>query len=85
MFFPYGQITWNFALFVMAFVGVLVAALNLIGINRQHVAAGNKNHSFVRGTHIMSRIAWWLTFIPFVVVVLGVIATGIFACSLYVG
>ena len=85
MFFPYAQITWNFSLFVMAFLGVVCAALNLIGINRQHVAAGNKNHTLKKGTHIMARVAWWLTFIPFIWDVLGLIATGIFACSLLAG
>ena len=85
MFFPYAQITWNFSLFVMAFIGVAAAALNLIGINRQHTAAGSKSHELKKGNHTMARVAWWLTFIPFCVVLVGLIFTGIFACSLYVG
>ena len=85
MFFPYEQITWNFSLFVMAFIGVAAAALNLIGINRQHTAAGSKVHDLKRGNHVAARIAWWLTFIPFCLVMIGMIFTGIFACSLYVG
>lgn len=85
MFFPYAQITWNFSLFILAFFGVACAALNLIGINRQHVAAGNKDHTLKKGTIVLARVAWWLTFIPFFVAVIGLIATGIFACSLYVG
>ncbi len=85
MFFPYEQITWNFSLFVMAFIGVAAAALNLIGINRQHGAAGKKVNELQKGNHTMARVAWWLTFIPFIVVLVGLIFTGIFACSLYAG
>lgn len=83
LFFPYESLRLNFIFFLLALCGVLFAAFNLIGINRQHVAVKSGACGFDRHTHVFARLAWWLTFVPFVVALLGLIGTGILACSIY--
>ena len=83
LFFPYESLTWNFSLFLLALCGMVLAAINLIGINRQHGAVKSGACGFDRRIHVFARLAWWLTFVPFILALLGLIGTGILACSIY--
>lgn len=83
VYFPYQRLTWNFSLFILAFCGVVLAALNLIAINHARADAKGKGYVLTKKSQTLSRIAWWLTFVPFLGIVIGLMLTGILACSLY--
>ena len=82
LFFPYARVTWNIVLFLSALCGVTIAAFALIRVNRRR-AAGET--TFDVKTRRLSTAAWWLTLVPFIFALVGLILTGILACSVYAG
>ncbi|MBQ6475447.1 MAG: hypothetical protein IJJ34_04475 [Clostridia bacterium] len=77
MFFPYGKLVWTIAFFGAALAGALMAAAALYVRN---IDEENKKQKLC---HVLSTAAFIVTLITFIAAAVGLAATGILACSIY--
>ena len=77
MFFPYNKLVWTIGFFAAALVGALMAAFAL------YIRNIDTEEKRGKLCHVLSTAAFVITLITFIAAAVGLAATGILACSIY--